>query len=337
MTEVARAIVLPDIGRIHCHKLLSLLLIWESIDLVNVGRLDEDDADADAIRELATEGLVLESRKPSGVEPLSSKEVDEQWRSLPWQDLASDPETFSRLVNQGIDRLLADKVREIHASNDLAAELGVGTVALNAFAAKTAALPVVDNSMPIEESTLIQAASRGVQVSPDTKVEDVLAFREGNRDLMGRFRAAVIDLAGAIDAESPTIAAEQAYAVVANRIEPELARLDAALSESRLRFAWNTIMGASAVVLGDSASAAAVATGAGSVITRNLHYAFDRDRYVRDHPFGLLQRARNEFGVSKPGASPTTITDPEAEARTEYLAILGREIAEAINHPAPGA
>lgn len=329
MTEVARALVLPHVMVIEVHRLLSLLLVWDSVELTTIGRYEKDDSpEGEAFRELTAEGLVR--RPESQGLPESADEAIEDWVSAGWDFVADhpDPDFPSALAKRMVEQVLDEWVDDVRAAVEAAGQRGLATVALHAFEAQAAALPQLDPSAPVAESALIQAASRGVAVGPDISVEDVLAFREKNSALMGKYRAALIDLAGAIQNDSPIAAAEEARAVVANRVEPALANLEEALDESRIRYAWSTLIGASAVVMGGPVTPAVAATGAGSVVAKRLQYAFNRDRLVRDHPFGLLHRAASEIG--RRTDSPAPITDPEAELKQELVPLIDDSIRAAV-------
>jgi hypothetical protein len=337
VTEVARALAFPSTGFVKSDQLFSMLLVWDSVDLLpSQERYEDDDSpEAEVVRELTAEGLVCALPRPPDSEkpPATEKEAKERWQSIQWEHLAAanQDENFpASLAERIADGLIKDVFVRAHDFLGTAAALGVAPVALDPFAMKTVSLPIQDNSAPIREGTLIQAASRCVRVSAESLVEDVLSFREKNRPLMGQFRAALIDLSAAIQADSAVAASEQANAVFANRVEPALANLEAALSESRLKFAWSMLLGTSSVVLGGPAGPVAAALGAGSVLTRNLSYAFDKDRLVRDHPYGLLHRAGEAFEKEETRPSGPQITDPELEAKQWYQQGIERDILEAM-------
>lgn len=313
MAEVARALILPGSSWPETEQLLSMLLVWDGLDLHMADRYTDDDSPAAEVwRELVAEGLISVK---SGEQ--SSDEVVEEWAALPWGEIVGEkdnPDFAAELAEDAVEGAVNGLMERVKDSLSLAAERGTPPVALDPLAAKAAALPVVDKEAPATEGILIQAAAKGVRVDKDCSVKDILAFRHRNRPLMGRFRAALIDLAAAMQADSPVAAAEEARAVVANRIEPSLADLEASLSENRIRFFWNALIGASAVALGDPIGPAAAVTGAGSIVTRNLCYAFNRRRLVQDHPFGLLHEIGVQVGAPEEKQG-SVLTDPAGEAR----------------------
>lgn len=310
MTEFARALVLPDLGAPSKRKLLSLLVVWDGLEV----DLTESGASRDGwLTPLEEEGLITVTERP--VDPRDSSEsrelFDERWMEFTrnWLAPFATPkimrESAEQVATEVTDRLVAN----IENATKRAATLGLAPLAITPFASLATSLPKQEGSSPVREATLIEVATRGVEVAPHTDLEDVLAFRDQNRDLMGRFRGALIDLAAAIEADSPAAAAEQAYAVVKNRVEPQLGALNDALETGRISFAWNMLLGASAVALSGGDLGAATSS-AGSVAMQRLRYAFSRDRLVREHPYGLLYQTARAFGGEADGRASKVITEP---------------------------
>ncbi|HYQ79787.1 MAG TPA: hypothetical protein VEP91_11830 [Solirubrobacterales bacterium] len=296
-----------------------MLLVWDGLDLHMGDRYSDDDSPAAEVwRELVAEGLITVKSPTTGeIEEQTADEVVAEWTELPWEEIVgenSHADFAAKLAEGAVEAAVNELMEMVKDLLSLAAERGTPPVALDPLAAKAAALPAVDKEAPATEGILIQAAAQGVRVGTGCSVEDILAFRHKNRPLMGRFRAALIDLAAAMQADSPVAAAEEARAVVANRIEPSLADLEASLSENRIRFFWNALIGASAVALGDPIGPAAAVTGAGSIVTRNLRYAFNRQRLVQDHPFGLLHEIGVQVGAPEEDQG-SVLTDPVGEAQ----------------------
>lgn len=116
-----------------------------------------------------------------------------------------------------------------------------------------------------------------------------------------------------------------------NRIEPVLADLEQALSESRVRYLWHAITAGAAVASGPIAPSIAT-SAAGTFVTHSLAYAFSRRRLVEQHPFGFLHEARRAFTPNAQTAlalpAPRQITDPRAEVRTLWV----HAMAKAVNY-----
>jgi len=330
--EVARALVLPDFSGPAALDLMSLLLVWDQIEVdlrvVNSSRVEENAEH----QQLVDEGLVTYTVRPfsppqAEISAKPESPMPEILESLPeevWAEikLAAFDDWVAKggienLISSGGKGAAKSFVENLQEAFSDAALRGYAPVAVTPFASMVSSLPARDDHAAITEATMIQVASKGIRVNHDTTVDDLLLFRERNAELMGRFRGALIDLAGAVDSTSPTVAAEQAYAVLVNRVEPALADLSDALDKGRIRFSVQTLLGATSIAAGPAA-ALGVSAASGGVATQMLRYAFDRERLVREHPYGLLYRAENAFGASTEVERPRqVITDPEA-----YIAVM---------------
>jgi hypothetical protein len=335
MTEVARGLVLPGIMRCRGDTLLSMLLVWEGVEFIGSQHYDDDDSpEAEQFRRLKAEGLVSELQKSTN-EFQSLDEMGQRWLEMPWEKVLEKGGASSvpEVLGEAVDHMLQVALAEVGKAVEVAEGRGLAPIAPNAFATKAASLPTPDSRAPLAEATLIQAASQAARVSPGCQVEDLLAFRERNRAAMGRFRAALVDLASSIQADTPASAAEQARATVLNRVEPALANLEHALAESRFRFTWNTMVGASALIVGAPLGGPAAIGGAGSLFMQGLRYSFDRDRLVADHPYGLLLRVSQEFGQSQEVSGVSV--DPVAEMKAEMLELVENIARVALDEPPP--
>lgn len=194
---------------------------------------------------------------------------------------------------------------------------GFAPVATTPFAELAASLPAADAAAPVAAASLLQVATQGIKVAPDTTVEDILAFRDKNKRSMGRFRGAMADLAGTIATDASGNPAEEARAVIKNRVEPAIGDLTEALDRNRISFAVKILFGAVSASLTSGDPASASLTG-GLVASRSLRYAFDRERFVNDHPYGLIYRARQEFPTDADKCEPV-ITDPAAAIRDRCI------------------
>ena len=185
-----------------------------------------------------------------------------------------------------------------------------------------ASVPAKVATAPRSEAVLVSAAIQGVAVAPGTTVEDVISFREQNGRLMGRFRASIIDLAEAIQRDAPPAAvSEQAHAILKNRVEPALGDLEEVLKRGRIRYAWKMLTGATSILLGPTRPAFA-AMSSGRIASQALDYAFDRDKLIREHPYGLLHAIRAEFGESASYRPLTLLGDPLLELEAHYVETL---------------
>lgn len=291
-----------------------MLLVWDGLEIKTTYSNAHEDRSIPGIERLIEEGLVGVEEKPFDPRfpPEERKPFDEEWSELPWEMIAriADEERVRRISENAAEDVVQLLVAHIDDARLVAARLGLAPVAATTFAAFAACLPVSESG-PVIEGTLIQAASKGVRVEPGSGIDDVLVFRERHRALMGRFRAAMIDLAAAIDTESAGNGLEQAHAMIRNRVEPALGDLETALKGSRIRFAWKTLIGASALALSPATGPAAAVAGGGHVLSQPIRYAFNRDRLVREHPYGLLYQAKTDFDF-QPSLGSRPITDPKS-------------------------
>jgi hypothetical protein len=174
-------------------------------------------------------------------------------------------------------------------------------------------------NVPRREAALLSAAVDAFEVGDDTPVEDILLFRERNRALLGRFRASMVDLSAELQQDAaPLTLLASARDIYRNRVQPALGDLEAAMSESRIRFLIRSLVGASAITLAPVEPVHAVEVGA-SLLGSTVNYRFSRDKLLREHPFGLLHQITAEFSVN-PASRRTelelAIQDPEQFLRS---------------------
>lgn len=303
MTEFVRGYVLPDLGRPQPEDLLSLLLVWDEIEVEAWDGESAPSNESQVFRELKEAGLVREYQPFIKMDTFVDPTIP---------DNESNAELLTRAEENGL--MLADGlITSVSKARREATDRGAAPLAVTYFAELASALPPLEPSAPIAEASMIQVATQGIRVNRDTAVKDVLRFRERNRRLMGRFRGALVDLAASIDTDTATQATEQAHAKLVNRVEPELGNLTTALARGSISFTTETLVGATAVSLAPIDPATMMVAG-GALAARTLKYAFDRDRIVKEHPLGLVYRARQQFGEpSTP--TQTVVSDPDALIR----------------------
>lgn len=301
MTEVARALVLPDLFAPGPSDLMSLLLVWDELELEKCDYHPAWPSYPDFRAALREAGVVREFPPPFEIQPVADPTL-------------SDDETEDELEERarGNGLMLAEGIRNsVEDAQIKAHDRGLAPVAMTQFAHLASALPPLDPSSPVAEATMIQVAAKGLQLEQTAELEAVLKFREKNRGLMGRFRGAMIDLSAEIDSDTPAKVAEQAYALMNNRVEPLLGDLASALSRGRLSFFVRTLFGATAVALTPTDPAAKAIAG-GAIVTRSLKYAFDRGAVVREHPYGLLYQVHLELSEEARAQPPPLISDPDS-------------------------
>jgi hypothetical protein len=275
MPEVTRAVVLPDLFfTVSREKILTRLLFWDSLEIAT--GFDDQPEWQPWLAELDAAGAVSVWNLPKR----SSRSDAELLRA--YDD--RDPSLQHALV----PNLFSD-VRCVVAH---ANSRGLPSIPPGIFSASAMAQPPRIQGAAHVECALIEAIAHRIVMPPETPIKDVLSFREKNAPLMGRFRASLTDLAPMMrpSAKRDTLFWE-AHAVVRNRIDPAVADLTATVRPGPLRYAWKILSGAGSVAI---APTGAVVVTAGSGQTRNR--TFDRQRLVRDHPFGLLYSIQRMFG-----------------------------------------
>lgn len=350
MPEVASAVLLPDLGAPTKREVLTQALLWERLEIpLYADRIprDEELVAQKELELLEQEGVVryaerslpptprLEPRFIPLVEGLlRSLKADEAPPTPPGQEpaprlvamvdelMGSFREETRQLAVQSADRQ-SDRLNDSLA---FAGDLGLAPVADGFFNQFGALLPAPSVEAPVHEASLICASVKSVSVAEETDPEEILRFRETHRDSVGRFRGAMCDLAsGMREGKSPTARLEQADAIVANRVEPALGDLEAALKASRISYVWQSIFGASSVVA-STEPVTSVLTASAHFATRSLKYAFDRERLVREHPYGFVHSLRQSYGSDEGAAMAwrrRPVTDPREELRRLFVGALG--------------
>lgn len=323
MVDVATGLLLPDLGPPSRGSLLSNALLWDVLEVLD-SPAPKDEEDRRILEELAASGAVALSswRRPRSTPPpgedLFSRASARLAEGVRGDSSVSETATKVREMFDAAAVRVADRqIEDVHEGLARCAALGLAPVSAGFFTRYSAQIPELVPAAPVQEATLLSVAVAGVAIHPETSVEALLAFKEQHRPELGRFRAAMSDLATGLtsDASSPRLL-QEASATVANRVEPALGNLAAALKAGRIRFLWNAVTGITAVSLSPVVAGASVVGGAKLAAT-SLAYAFDRDRIVREHPFGYLHRLRSEMGTSEASGMPPrlVIADPESELR----------------------
>jgi hypothetical protein len=302
-------LLLPDLGFPEAALLKTAALFWDSIDLPltahHVARPPPEEM-LELVAALAEASIVRPYEAPEPKRVLTeafayeAAAVARAWTRAP-QD--ATPHTVELAIGEEIFRARARRVAISHlarvrASSQLAEDQGLAPIDGGAFGFLTAVLPDELPGMPKAGAALIQIVVRGAVLDASTPVEEVLRFREKHVALAGRLRGSLIDLAAAIDAAKlPTAVLRQAEAVVSNRVEPALADLETELNRGGLSFVWRELLGVSGIAA-EGAIPSGGMLGTARALGRGIHYAFDRDALIRQHPFGYLHRIRTGFSLA---------------------------------------
>lgn len=325
MTEVASALLLPDFVPVPVAALKTVALYWEQVDIPTYKALpaaDTQEAEEweKTVQALEAEGVVRRYARPVEFPPWQSALAT---RTLSPRPAAQDVR-HAILEQAELDAVRTADMHLVRLADalELSDMTGRAPVATGWFSHLGSLLPPRSGDTPIREGAVITAAVAGIGIDADVPVDDLLRFRERHAAALGRFRAALVDLASSIrEGAAPLALLEQARALVSNRVEPALGDLEDALKEGRIRFFWKCLVSASAVASSPVTPTVAV-SGAARFSTRSLEYAFDRRRLVREHPYGYLHSLNESFAPAssadpvRGGQVPAeVITDPSESLR----------------------
>jgi len=313
-------------------NVLTSLLIWEETRLPADPEIT-DEQDLEVIEALEREGLVSwftpsqpvrlagPARAALPIADAINRVIDEaQARKVSVEEATHR----ARAIADRASSALADRlITRLAEASEMSLKSGLAPVA-GAFISNFGAIaPPVDEAAPTRETALISASFTGVMLDEGTAVDAVLHFRESHRAEIGRCRGSLITLAGTLQRDtSPEQMAEEAQAAVLNRVAPALADLETAMRANKLKFMVNALAGASGLAFGPVAPAVA-AKGGVQIATQALSYAFDRDRLVREHPYGYLYRAREAFGGAEDSFRRLDVVNhPVAEIHSLLRAVI---------------
>jgi hypothetical protein len=324
MPEIARAVILPEFIAPPLERILSLLLVWDTLEVEDLRNVLAADASApylEVFNKLIDHGLLIPVVPTSNRRtiPHAISAANEQGLTMtPAETPAAEVDKYAAAIAELCVEGHAQDVREVVKYAD---DRGIAPVAASQATSVAVTLPPPVPLASHPEATLVHIATEAIRVHPDTNVDDVLSFRDKHYSLMGRFRGAMIDLANGLDlAATPTVVMEEASATIKNRVEPALRDLDSAMSRGRIRYAVGMLMGTSTLLLGSTAPLASVTAG-GRITSQILAYAFDRERLVREHPYGLLYAAGSSVARHS-SDQPRTVDFPLAALKQLFASAV---------------
>ena len=295
--------MLPDLLLPSSRTLATLALFWESIELpTHESTSDPDEEELHVIRALVDEGIVnlrdVSRVSDEAIYDAEGREVAAVWEQTPpGTTIATIDVAFAEEIIRARARRVA-RLIEARAQTALtmAADLWAAPVAATPFGFVSSSLPKLDVELPVAEATLIHLAISGAVIDPATPVDKIVSFREQHKELAGRLRGALIDVAATIRSDIPFDAVfGQADAALKNRVEPALGALETELKRGRISFIWSNVLGVGGVLATAVHPTAATLGGGTQLVGQGIRYAFDRDALIRDHPFGYLHRVRTSF------------------------------------------
>jgi hypothetical protein len=308
IVDVARTLVLPDFTFPSGGTLATLALFWESIELpVYPGSPDPPDGAQDLVDGLMNVGAIrireLDLARTYGTAFAGADEAEAKQVAAAWA--RTSPDTTASTIELDIaDAIVVARARRVaqvlrnhvEAAVDLAGNIWAAPLASSPFGFLASSLPDKSGELPVAEATVIHLAVSSATIDPATPLDKLLRFREQHKELAGRLRGALTDVAATVRSDLPMSAViGQADAALKNRVEPALGALEAELKRNRVSFAWSNVLGLGGVLaVGPLPTAATIGAGT-QFVARGIRYAFDRDALARDHPFGYLQTVRASF------------------------------------------
>lgn len=351
MTEVATACLVPGIMSPLLSNVYSAALVWDHVMAPlawsETKREQDGSPDRAALARLQAEGVLsrpnlhlpADAPKPRGLNPVWEEAFH---KGIEGRASESDlVERYREAMNREALVIADHHTARARAAIALAAQVNAAPLASEFLPGISPLLPESLAEAPVREAALISVAVESVVVSDTTNPDDLLAFRAKNKQSIARLRASLIDLAATMregGGHARTI--EEARAVLVNRVEPALGDLESCLRGGRIQYFWKALFGASALLAAPLAPAAAV-EGAGRMASQTLSYAFDREKLLREHPFGYLHQLRSTFETQErlmaPGAA---ITDPAQQMRDVWQSVLnaafGPELPKYVRHSLDG-
>jgi hypothetical protein len=325
MSDVSRALILPDMSTPTPLVISNLALYWEEVVVTHYGDAWHDPVDA----RLVDAGIVRVLDRDLSFETVFPPNPGEN----PGEDLKGF------LVRRNRDGKLTevegvrdetglkgsalaasfkdctDKELEAFAAISLAEQLGqiddsLAIAASNNFAPLSYSVgghlaAVIGSSgdesgaLPSREAALLSVAADAFTLDPSVTVEDLLAFRAKSDRARARFRASLVDLSEHLRADGyPGSLLSQAADTFKNRVEPALGDLEEVLKESGIKFLLNSLVGATAIAVAP-VEPISTSVGAAKVLGQTIDYSYSKSRLVRDHPYGYLHELGSQLGSPK--------------------------------------
>jgi hypothetical protein len=319
MTDVSRALILPDLSTPSPLVIANMALYWEEVVVTEYGdawhhAVDPRLVEAGFVRTLDRE-LSYETIFPPGANESANEDLkgflirrDEGGRFVEIEGVRDDAGLVgSRLTGPFKD--CTDEQLEALAAISLAEQLGqlddsLAIAASNNFAPISHSIgghlaAVIGSSgstvggTSSREAALLSVTADAFTLDPSITVEDLLAFRERSARARARFRASLVDLSEQLRADGPPGSLlSEAADTFKNRVEPALGDLEDALKESGIKFLLKSLVGATAIAVAPI-EPISTSVGAAKVVGQTIDYSYSKSRLVRDHPYGYLHELSN--------------------------------------------
>lgn len=158
----------------------------------------------------------------------------------------------------------------------------------------------------LEQGILLNLIVKGLSISKDTSIDDIVSFKGNHKDELGRFRTQLARLTQDFSSETPLdIVQHEVNDLYTNELMPAFNDLKAALSGSRIKWFTETFLkvsmfstGATSVpmaLLGAPLEQAIFAGIGISLIASTISYNADRKKALRENPYSYLLSITQEL------------------------------------------
>lgn len=157
-----------------------------------------------------------------------------------------------------------------------------------------------------EQGLLLNYIIRGLSISPDTTLDDIVAFKDHHKDELGRFRTQLANLTQNLDSDKPIDIIQQEISdLYNNEFLPAFNDFKDALTGSRIKWFTETFLkvsllsasatGVPMALLGMPVEQAVFAGMGVSVIASTVSYSVDKKRSLRKNPYSYLLSINREW------------------------------------------
>lgn len=158
----------------------------------------------------------------------------------------------------------------------------------------------------LEQGLLLNFIIRGLSISPDTTLADIVSFKNHHRDELGRFRTQLTKLTQNLDEDRPIEVMQQEISdLYSNEFMPAFNDVKAALASSRIKWFTETFLkvsllsasatGVPMALLGMPVEQAIFAGMGVSVIASAVSYSIDKKHILRENPYSYLLSINREW------------------------------------------
>lgn len=362
MGDVARALLLPDVGIPTDQLVKTLSLYWDQLvipDYVERAGLIEADPSgveqplSETFSTLAEEGVLVIEKRSAELPPVDPAQIPESLRDVdvpfesvrrifavvsPFDEIVNERRESKKEIDHDkletagkkmldnlVDYAARQYVQRVRDAFQVAQAHHLAPVSGSAVS-HVASMVGMPSDVPRTEAALLSTAIKAFELAPDTPVERIVEFREKHAASLGRFRASLVDLSEGLRADAhPTQLLGEAHDRYRNRVVPALGELEDALSQGKIRFFLRSVMGATALSLAPIKPVKAVEGGV-TLVGQTIEYSFSREKLIQEHPFGYLHQVSKTFGVDEMAMATRALEDVVDDPENQVLEIFRSDI-----------